>query len=210
MTTMSKLGIHVSGKTEREAVREAVRRFGVDPAAIEYILEENDEDLLEGAEPEVEILAWIKPEWIAERAEKRLTELLEHMDIKARVDVTIEEWVVRLDVNAGKAANVLIGKDGQNLMALQYLINRMVLPTSRQAPMILIDIEGYRRKQFDQLEDLVERAVARARETGNEIELDSMPPSIRKYLHNYLRRHEDIKTFSRGEDPDRYLVIIAD
>jgi spoIIIJ-associated protein len=111
---------------------------------------------------------------------------------------------------AGKDASLLIGRDGQNLAALQYLLNRMIIREAREAPMVVLDIQGYLAKQFGELEDLVDRAVKRARETGNEIELDPMPPLVRKYLHNYLKRYDDVKTFSRGEDPERYLVIVAD
>lgn len=208
---MKPTGIIVSGETEEQALEEVVRRLGVDRDAIDYAVgEEEDSELLEGATPEIQVRAWIRPDYIADRAETVVSELLELMGIESSLSVSVEDWMVRVDIEAEDFASLLIGKDGQNLSAMQYLINRIVLPTSREAPMIIVDVEGYRRKQYGELEDLVERAVKRARETGNEIELDSMPASIRKYLHNYLRRHDDVKTFSRGDDPDRYLVIIAD
>lgn len=212
MTSSGKpAGIVVTAATEEEAIEEALDQLGVEREAIEYEVNlESKAELLEGQTPQVEIRAWVRPEYIAEVAEDIVLDLMDLMRIEADVRVRIDEGVIRVDVEAGKDASLLIGRDGQNLSALQYLLNRMILREAREAPMVLLDIQGYLTKQFSELQELVDRAVARARETGNEIELDSMPPHVRKYLHNYLKRYDDVKTFSRGEDPDRYLVIIAD
>jgi spoIIIJ-associated protein len=202
--------ITVLAPTEEEAIREVVNRLGVPEEAIEFEIRAEDEDLLPGAKPEIEVRAWIKPEYVAEKAEFHLREMLTRMELDFEINVVIQNRIIELDITAGKESSLLIGRDGQNLAALQYLLNRMILKSGREAPMVLVDVEGYRRRQFRELEDLVQRAVKRARQTGNEIELDPMPASTRKYLHNYLKRFEDIKTFSRGEEPERYLVIIAD
>jgi spoIIIJ-associated protein len=203
--------ITVLAPSEEEAITEVLNRLGVGREAIGYeVRAESDDALLPGAKPEIEVRAWIKAEWISEQAEKRLRGLLEHMKIEYEIEAACENRIIQLNVIAGEASSILIGRDGQNLAAIQYLVNRMVLRSGREAPMVVVDVEGYRRRQFSVLETLVERAVERARQTGNEIELDPMPPATRKYLHNYLRRFEDIKTFSRGEEPERYLVIIAD
>lgn len=204
-------GVVVTAATEEEAIEEALDQLGVEREAIEYEVNlEAEAELLEGAQPQVEVHAWVKPSYIAQIAEDIVLDLMDLMLIQAEVVVKIEEGVIRVDVEAGKDASLLIGRDGQNLSSLQYLLNRMILREVADAPMVLLDVQGYLAKQFGELEDLCDRAVKRARETGNEIELDAMPPLVRKYLHNYLKRFEDVKTFSRGQDPDRYLVIVTD
>lgn len=204
-------GIIVTAASEEEAIEEALDQLGLEREAIEWEVNvEAESELLDGAKPQVELRAWVKPEYVAEVAEDIVLDLMDLMRIEAEVAVKIDAGVIRIDVEAGKDASLLIGRDGQNLSAMQYLLNRMVLREVREAPMVVLDIQGYLAKQFGELEDLCDRAVERARETGNEIELDSMPPLIRKYLHNYLKRFDDVKTFSRGQDPDRYLVIVAD
>ena len=203
--------IVVTGPNEEGALEEVLNRLGVERDAIDYEVSTEDENsLLPGTKPEIEVRAWIRPEWVAEQAEDRLCDLLELMKFDFELTVKIEHRIIRLEIDAGEDSSLLIGRDGQNLGAIQYLINRMTLRGGRDAPMVIIDVEGYLRRQHRELEDLVHRAVDRARETGNEIELDSMSASMRKYLHNYLRKYDDVKTFSRGEEPDRYLVIIAD
>ncbi len=203
--------IIVSGENEEEAVAEALKRLQVEREAMEYeVRSESDGELLPGAKPEIEVRAWIRPEYIGEQAERRIRDLLDLMKIDAEVHMSVKGRIVHLDIEADESSSILIGRDGQNLEALQYLINRMVLRVGREAPMILLDVEDYRKRQYRDLERLVERAVKRARETGNEIELDPMPSSDRKYLHHYLTQFDGVKTFSRGEEPERYLVIIAD
>jgi spoIIIJ-associated protein len=171
---------------------------------------ESEGELLPGAKPEIELRAWIRPEYVAERAEERLRGVLERMGFEFELRPSIEGRIVQMDVRPRSDSSLLIGRDGQNLEALEYLVNRMAIRCGREAPMVVVDVAEYRRKQFRGLERLVERAVKRARESGNEIELDAMPAATRKYLHNYLRRFEGITTFSRGEEPERYLVIISD
>lgn len=203
--------IQVTAPTEEEALAEVLDRLQVERDAVEYEVSSEDEDsLLPGAKPQVQIRAWIRPDFVAEKACARVADILRHMRIETEVTHSVRNKVIFIDIGSTEDSSLLIGRDGQNLEALQYLINRMILRIGREAPMVVVDVEGYRRRQFDELEDLVERAVKRARETGNEIELDSMPAGERKYLHNYLQEFEGVKTFSRGDPPDRYLVIIAD
>lgn len=203
--------IVVSAPTEDAALEEVLRRLQVERDAIEYVVNTDaNEDLLPGAEPEVEVRAWIRPEYVAKIAEERLSDMLSLMGVDHDLTVTIKDRIIRIEIEAGDSSSILIGREGQNLDALQYLINRMVLRVGREAPMIILDVQSYRNRQYRDLEKLVERAVKRARETGNEIELDPMPSGDRKYLHHFLTNFPGVKTFSRGEEPERYLVIIAD
>lgn len=201
----------VSAESEEKALAEVLGRLGVSREAVDYEVSSEPEDsLLPGATPQVEVRAWIRPEYIAEKAEAHLRRILDCMDVEYELSTSVDGRIIHLDVEAGDDSSILIGREGQNLAALQYLINRMVMRSGREAPMLLIDVEGYRAKQYEELESLVQRAVKRARETDNEIELDPMTAATRKYLHHYLRTFDGITTFSRGEEPDRYLVIISD
>lgn len=203
--------IVVTAPTEEEALAEVLDRLKVERDAVEYEVSAEDEDsLLPGAKPQIQVRARIRTDYVAEKACGRVADILSRMQVEADVTHSLQNKVIFIDIGPSEDSSLLIGRDGQNLEALQYLINRMILRVGREAPMVVVDVEGYRRRQFEELERLVERAVKRARETGNEIELDSMPAGERKYLHNYLQEFKGVKTFSRGDAPDRYLVIIAD
>ena len=203
--------IIVTGSSEEEAIEEALDQLGLDEDAIEYVVEaESEDDLLPGAKPEIRVRAWIRPEYIAEQAEDVTAEMLELMGADFEIGTEIDGGMIRVEVGDCEMSSILIGREGQTLDAIQYILNRIILPPGTQAPLVIIDVEGYRKRQYGDLENLVTRAVKRARETGNEIELDPMPAVDRKYLHHYLTRFEGVKTFSRGDEPERYLVIVAD
>jgi spoIIIJ-associated protein len=201
----------VAGTDEQQTLDEALRRLHLPREAVEYEVEnESEDELLPGAKPQLKLHIRIRAEYLGEHARQHVENLLRIMEIEAVVTQEIIASIVFVRIASTEAASLLIGKDGQNLDAMQYLVNRMILRSGREAPMVVIDVENYRQRQFDALERLANRAAARARETGNEIELDPMPALERKYLHHYLREMPGVRTFSRGDEPERYIVILAD
>lgn len=203
--------IVLAGTDEEQLLQEALNQLGLPREAVEYEMEvESEDELLPGAKPQIQMYVRIRTGYVTERAIEHLEAMLDILRIGAEFDVTYRSGIGFVNIESKAAGSLLIGRDGQNLDALQYLINRMVLRVGRESPLVIIDVEGYRQRQFEKLERLAERASQRAIETGNEIELDPMPALERKYLHHYLRSKEGIQTFSRGEEPERYLVILAD
>lgn len=204
-------GIIVEGTSEEEALQEALERLRMPREAVTWhATSESEEELLPGAKPRVLLQVRIRPQYLADRALDHVANMLDIMGIEATVTQDYIDGIIFIQVESQQAANYLIGRGGQTLDALQHLVTRMILPVGVEAPMLVVDIEGYRRKQFEKLRQLVRRAVDRARETGNEIELDPMPSLERKFIHTLLRGEEGIKSFSRGAEPERCLVIIAD
>ncbi len=203
--------IVIAGTDRDRMLEEVLGRLRLPVEAIEYeVRAEDEEELLPGARPQIQMHVRIRPQYLAEAAGAHITQMLEILGIEHRIEHDLRGDMVFVRIFSPSAGALLIGRDGSNLDALQYLANRMVLRSSRDAPMIVVDVEDYRQRQFEKLEALAERAVARARETGYEIELDPMPSLERKYLHYYLRDREGVRTFSRGEEPERYLVLTAD
>lgn len=203
--------IIIEGTDEEQALNEALKRLGLPREAVEYEVQaEAEEDLLPGAKPRLQVHVRVKPEFIADKAFDHVVNLLEILNLDAEVEQDVQGDIVFIRIDSDEGSSILIGRQGQTLDALQYLITRMCMRVGREAPMIVVDVANYRRRQFDKLKRLAKRAIDRARETGNEIELDPMPAIERKYLHYILRDEEDIRTFSRGEEPERSLVIIAD
>ena len=202
----------LAGTDEAKLVEEALERLRVPREAVDYtVTTESEDSLLPGAKPQLQLHVRIRPDYVADRALEHVRAMLDILNIEAEIKTEVRgDEMIFIHIASKPAASLLIGRDGQNLDALQYLVNRMILRVGREAPMVVVDVENYRHRQFEKLEQLAQRAVARARETGNEIELDPMSALERKYLHHYLRSHEGISTFSRGDEPERFMVIIAD
>lgn len=103
----------------------------------------------------------------------------------------------------------LIGEQGSVLDAMQYLINATLnLGQSREAQeMYIIELAGYRAKRYAHLCDLADQAAAQVRETGQEHEMPPLSAADRRLIHMVLQETADLETFSRGQEPERRLVV---
>lgn len=107
---------------------------------------------------------------------------------------------------------LLIGKQGENLFALQYLLRTLI--RSRENPdinmsYVVVDIMNYRQRQVDHLTILAKRKAQEAKMDDKEIELRPMNGYERRIIHMALKEDEFIETSSRGEEPDRRVIIKA-
>jgi spoIIIJ-associated protein len=122
------------------------------------------------------------------------------------VETRRENGYVFCDV-FGKNVGLLIGRRGQTLDALQYLVN---VAASRHCPgheRVILDVEGYRSRRKEALERLAARVADRVRNTGRRVRLEPMSPHERKVIHVALQQEKGITTFSEGEEPYRKVVI---
>jgi spoIIIJ-associated protein len=108
---------------------------------------------------------------------------------------------------ASPDSNVLIGKNGATLDAIQYVVTRTVARGGRVLPPIIVDIENYKERKIMRLERVARRAAQRATAEQEEVALDPMSPSDRKIVHTALKNFEGVKTFSRGAEGERFVVI---
>jgi len=136
-----------------------------------------------------------------------LQDIAKQMKIDDLEIETIHEGkYVTLRLESKKAA-LLIGKRGQTLNALQQLSQLVVNKFSNQFLMVQLDVENYRERRKESLEQLADRMADKAIRSGKKVEFEPMPSYERKVIHHALSRRLDIETFSVGTDPNRYLVI---
>ncbi|MBD1911130.1 MULTISPECIES: R3H domain-containing nucleic acid-binding protein [unclassified Leptolyngbya] len=103
----------------------------------------------------------------------------------------------------------LTGSHGEVLDSMQYLINTTLnlgKQEGSQQP-YTIELNGYRARRQAELKQIAENAVNRVLETGEEYEIPSLSSAERRQVHTYLKDYEHIKTESRGQEPDRRLVV---
>jgi len=101
----------------------------------------------------------------------------------------------------------LIGRRGESLLALQYLVNHIVARRYPGTPIITLDAAGYRRRREEQLVGLAQRMAERVRRTRQPIPLEPMPAAERRIIHLALADHPDVVTHSIGEGEGRKVVI---
>ena len=135
-----------------------------------------------------------------------MQEVTRQLGVTVDVETRRENGYVFCDV-FGKNVGLLIGRRGQTLDALQYLVN---VAGSRHCPgheRVILDVEGYRSRRKEALERLAARVADRVRNTGRRVRWGLMSPHERKVIHVALQQEKGITTFSEGEEPYRKVVI---
>jgi spoIIIJ-associated protein len=142
----------------------------------------------------------------AELLAELLREVTDGLGLDCEVVVEQEDDVLRGSVE-GEDVGLLIGRRGQTIDAVQHLAQRIVFPGGRSAARVVVDADGYRERRAGALRADADDAAGEALRLGEPVELDPMPASERRVVHEYLRERGDIETHSEGEEPERYLVV---
>lgn len=145
----------------------------------------------------------------SEEAKSVLQSLLDKMGLQAEVSAREDDERITLEVG-GPETGLVIGKKGQTLDALQYLVNKITsqkLGRDESKP-INVDAEGYRERRAESLVELAHRLAEKARRTGKPVAADPMSPADRRVIHVALANAEGLTTRSEGEGIYRHLVII--
>ena len=111
-----------------------------------------------------------------------------------------------LDVD-GEDLGLLIGRRGQTLASLQYLLNLICAKKIGKRVAFGIDVDGYRRRREESLVSLARRTASRVRSSGRSVTLEPMPPNERRIIHLALADDVDIVTVSIGEGEGRKVAV---
>lgn len=132
--------------------------------------------------------------------------LVERFGVDAEVEVAECDGVLtgRID---GQDVGSLIGRRGQTIDAIQHLAQRIVLGSGRPETRLMVDVGGYRERRAAVLKVEADRAANEAVRSGGAVELDPAPAVERRLVHEYLRDRGDVRTESRGDEPERCLVV---
>lgn len=108
---------------------------------------------------------------------------------------------------AGKEAGYLVGKNGEVLNSLQYLINLVAKQQLANGVRVTLDGNDYRKKRAEALTSLATKIADKVKERGEEAVLEALPAFERRVIHKALQEIEGVTTYSEGEEPDRRVVI---
>lgn len=121
-------------------------------------------------------------------------------------EVKIKDYEIYVDIN-GEDVNYLIGYRGENINALQTILSSIANKKSSAKIRVYLDVAGYREKRTKTLEDLAEKIARTVVRTRKAVTLEPMTAYERKIIHTKLQSHDKVKTFSKGEEPYRKVVI---
>ncbi len=207
MDSLNKKFVEKSGKTVEEAVELAVIALDIDKEDIDFeIIEEPSKGFLGIGGREALIRAWKKRD-VVEIADEFLNSILKHMDINAEIDFKLDGNKLYIDMY-GKDMALLIGRRGQTLDSLQYLVSLIINKSSNEYIRVVMDTENYREKRKETLEKLAIRLARKALKIRKEIVLEPMNPYERRIIHSTLQNFSGISTRSEGDEPFRKVVIV--
>ncbi len=201
--------IEISAKTVNDAITEACKKFGVTSDNLDYeVIEEGSNGFLGlGAKPAV-IKAGVKALSPKEEAKKFLADVFAAMDMIVTVDVSYDEAEKNMDIDlSGEEMGVLIGKRGQTLDSLQYLVSLVVNKDAEDYIRVKVDTENYRLRRKETLENLAKNIAYKVKRTKRSVSLEPMNPYERRIIHSALQNDRYVTTYSEGEEPFRHVVV---
>ena len=203
--------IEISAKTVNEAITGACQKLGVPSDKLEYeVLEEGSTGFLGiGSKPAV-IKARVKCEKksVDEIAKAFLNDVFAAMNMKVAIEVTYDEVDHTMEIElSGDEMGVLIGKRGQTLDSLQYLVSLVVNKEVEDYIRVKVDTENYRQRRKETLENLAKNIAYKVKRTKRSVSLEPMNPYERRIIHSALQNDKYITTHSEGEEPFRRVVV---
>lgn len=145
-----------------------------------------------------------------DKAKDIVGRILTLMNFSATIEGEESEEAVTIIVRSQDDPNIIIGKQGKNLDALQYIVNRIIHKDDKEGKRVVLDSEGYREKRKTSLESMARQTAEIVRTTGKAIALEDLTARDRWIVHNALKTEQGVRTESRGDGPTRKLIILPD
>ncbi len=218
--------LQISAKTVDEAIKKALTRLNVGLDEIEVtVLKEGRGGILGlGAEEALVSVKLLKQdnednagnENEELKAARRILEtLLNGMGIEAKIDIISPQSILDEDGNdnpvvfnlIGNDLGGLIGRRGQTLDALQYLLRLIFARQTKSRMPIMVDVEGYKQKRFEDLKTMALNVASQVKESQSSIRLEPMPAFERRIIHMTLANDPDVATESIGEGEARKIIV---
>jgi spoIIIJ-associated protein len=214
--------LEVSAKTVDEAIERGLQQLGLTREQVETVVLNKGKlgFLGMGAEEAVVRLTPLQPiqeqSDLPSAAKAALEEILQRMKLKAhvelRTDVQEEEGEsgippIALEVD-GEDLGILIGRRGETLAALQYILRLIVAHQEKARVPLTVDVEGYKQRRYGSLRELALRMAHQAVSTRQSRTLEPMPADERRIIHLALSVNPDVTTQSVGEGELRKVVIM--
>ena len=217
------------GKTTNEAIENGLKELGVSKDMVEIkVLEEEKRSFYNILAPRVVKVELVVKENVkkveqksAEVKVKKTNENMEEIEeglnsVKSFLDKFLENGttynaeIKNFDIFVnidGENVNYLIGYRGENINSIQTILSSIANKNSSAKIRVYLDIAGYRERREKTLEELAQKVSRTVIRTRKAISLEPMSAYERKIIHTALQSNEKVKTFSRGEEPYRKVVI---
>ena len=205
--------VDIEAKTKKEAIALACKKLGATP-------EQLDIEVIEGPGMLMSLFSGkktkIRASRIASMPEKdnaglqKIHKVLETIVDRIQTDATVEMEYrgdeILYTIN-GDGSGIFIGKHGQTLEAIQYLLNKIRLSRFRDLPHIQVDCESYRARHHASMVDLANRMSEKAKKRGAPVTTNPLSPGDRRIIHMTLKKDSSLSTWSKGSGTLKKVII---
>ena len=202
--------LEFTGKTVDEALTNALVNLETTSENIEYeVVDKGSSGILGfiNSKP-AKILVWKKAS-MEDGVKAFLNDVFAAMDLEVTIEMTVDEEESVIDINlVGDDMGVLIGKRGQTLDSLQYLVSLVAKKEGGKFYRVKLDTENYRDRRKATLESLAKNIAYKVKRTRRPVSLEPMNPYERRIIHSALQGDKYVSTKSEGEEPFRHVVVI--
>ncbi|MBR0518298.1 protein jag [bacterium] len=195
-------------RTVEEATKAAIDELGVDkddPNLEIEVIDEGSKGVFGWGNKFARVKAILKND-AEDITDEIIQKILSYLDLTGEIEKEQDGDVLRLNIIGGDMG-ILIGKKGQTLDALQFLLSLIYNKKKKDKAKIILDIEGYRQRRERSLKDMAIKLAEKVKYDRKNVTLDPMMPNERRIIHLTLQNHPDVITFSQGEEPMRRVVI---
>lgn len=201
--------IEISAKTVDDAITEALLKLETTSDKIEYeVIEKGSAGFL-GFIGKTDAVIRVRKKFnLVDFTYEFLDDLFKAMKIDVKAEIQYDEENRNMDINfSGEEMGVLIGKRGQTLDSLQYIISLVVNKESDAYVRVKIDTENYRERRKETLETLARNIAYKVKRSRRPISLEPMNPYERRIIHSALQNDKYVETHSEGDEPYRKVVV---
>lgn len=199
------------GKNVDEAITNACVELGISADKLDYEVVEKGSNGFLGIGSKAAIIKARKNQSIEDIAREFLNKIFSAMELTVKLDINVVEGEKENTINInviGDDMGILIGKRGQTLDSLQYLVSLVVNKESKKFNRVKLDTENYRERRKATLENLARNISLKVKRIKKPVALEPMNPYERRIIHSALQNDKYCTTKSEGEEPYRHVVVI--
>lgn len=199
------------GKNVDEAITNACVDLGIAADQLDYEVIEKGSSGFLGIGSKSAVIQAKKNESVEEIATEFLNKVFDAMELTVKIDLQIKEGEKENTININVIGNdmgILIGKRGQTLDSLQYLVSLVVNKGSDKFHRVKLDTENYRERRKATLENLAKNISLKVKRIKKPVALEPMNPYERRIIHSALQNDRYCTTKSEGEEPYRHVVVM--
>lgn len=201
--------VEKTGRTVEDAITEALIELGATSDEVEVeVLEKGPTGLFSLFSSKQARVKVSKKSTLDQVAVQFLQSVFAEMDLTVEIRIELDDKNNMQIELSGDNMGVLIGKRGQTLDSIQYLVSLVVNKESDHYVRVKLDTENYRDRRKKTLESLAVNLANKVKKTGKKFTLEPMNPYERRIIHSTLQNNKFVETHSEGEEPYRKVIII--